>query len=183
MFIALFIFSRKTRVKVQVNPQPEVKPFDPSPNWYTGSQMHHSTLPYDPSAYNTLPSNSSIPPSFPSQHIPSDSSDSASGTQAMTTQLDIPVIHSPAPSHQRGMIAESPQLVAHSSSPNANGQLAAEQLVTLQTLYNLNMPPAEIAGVMERMRAGQQVPEMGSTNGLIRADVMRDPPRYDFKDA
>jgi hypothetical protein len=81
------------------------------------------------------------------------------------------------------------------------------------------MPAMEIAGVMERMRAGQEASEPGSTGGLIgphappgydmsgagiademdrvqrkphtsgegssglvRTNIARDPPRYDFKD-
>jgi hypothetical protein len=78
------------------------------------------------------------------------------------------------------MIAESPPPVARSSSPSttiSNGQLGVEQLVTLQTLYNLNMPATEIAGVMERMRAGQEASEAGSMSGLIGPHA---PPGYDL---
>jgi hypothetical protein len=72
--------------------------------------------------------------------------------------------------------------MARSSSPStiSNGQLGVEQLVTLQTLYNLNMPAIEIAGVMERMRAGQEASEAGSTSGLIGPHAL---PGYDISAA
>jgi len=98
-----------------------------------------------------------------------------------------PVSH--VPSTETRMTVESPPSVARSSSPSAfipgpGGQLAAEQLVTLQTLYNLNMPAEEIAGVMTRMRSEQQqASDDGSRGGFARGDAMRDPPSYDIPTA
>jgi hypothetical protein len=73
------------------------------------------------------------------------------------------------------------QQMARSSSPSAtsspNGQLGAEQLVTLQSLYNSNMPASEIAGIMERMRAEQQVSDDGSRSGIGHG---YDPPGYNM---
>jgi len=198
--IALFICIRKTRNTVQVNPQPEVKPFDPNLDLGAQSQMQYqSTLPYTSSAFNTAdptPSNSFIQPSSSSRYLvapnSSGTSTTTSGTIAGTRQLvnDIPTIHTVAsrvsygPSTETRTIAESPHPVSRTSSPSAtlsNGPLAVEQLVTLQTLYNLNMPAAEIAGVMDKMRNEQQVSDQGSRSGFARGDAidaMRDPPSY-----
>jgi len=202
MAIALFIYIRKTRNTVQVNPEPEVKPFDPNRGLGAQSEMQsQSTLPYTSSAFNTAdptPYDSFIQPSSSSRYLvaPSSSdrtSTTTSGTIAGTRQLvsDIPTIHTIAsrvsygPSTETGTIAQSPHAVSRTSSPSAtlsNGPLAVEQLVTLRTLYNLNMPAAEIAGVMDRMRNEQQVSDQGSRIGFAcgdATDAMRDPPSYD----
>jgi hypothetical protein len=203
MGIALFIYIRKTRNKVQVNPNPEVNPFVSSGGQDAESQMqsHASLLHTAPSTLNTTyvtPSNTSVQLSAYSQYpVALDSIDQTpstiSGTKSVTTQFvtDTSIIYPPSspvshvPSTETRITVESPPSVARSSSPSApvpgpGGQLAVEQLVTLQTLYNLNMPPAEIAGVMDRMRfEQQQVTEDGSRSGFVRGDAIRDPPSYD----
>lgn len=61
------------------------------------------------------------------------------------------------------------------------GQLNNEQLNLLKTLHELDIPPAEMAVIsMERMRAGQD-PFNGATEGVIQGDMVKEPPRYDFK--
>lgn len=61
----------------------------------------------------------------------------------------------------------------------ASDQLTVEQLVTLQTLYQLNTPAAEIVGVMERMMASGRQASGPSGSGLTDDDTMQDPPGYD----
>lgn len=63
-----------------------------------------------------------------------------------------------------------------------HSQLTAEQLVTLQTLYSLDLPTSEIASVMERMRIGQPAIPDNSSTGVIRGDGVKDPPRYELED-
>jgi len=207
MGIALFIYIRKTRDKVQVNPNPEVKPFASSGGQDAESHMqsHASLLHATPSTLNTtyvMPYNASVQPSTHSQYpVTPDSSyqspSTTSGTKSVTTQFvtDTSTIYPPSspvshvPPTEARMAVESPPSVARSSSPSASvpspgGQLATEQLVTLQTLYNLNMPAAEIAGVMDRMRSEQQqTSDGGSRSGFARGDAMQDPPSYDMPTA
>jgi len=55
-----------------------------------------------------------------------------------------------------------------------------EQLVTLQTLYNLNTPAAEIAGVVERMRVSErQTPGPSMSNGPDSELTGDAPPGYE----
>ncbi|KIM78052.1 hypothetical protein PILCRDRAFT_602444 [Piloderma croceum F 1598] len=204
MGIALFIYIRNTRNKVQVHPNPEVKPFVSSGGQDSGSQMqsHTSLLHTAPSTLNTTyvtPSDASVQPStYPQYPVTLDSFDrtpsTISRTKSVTTQFitDTSTIYPPSspvshiPSAETRMTVESSPSVTRSSSPSSpvpgpGGQLAVEQLVTLQTLYNLNMPAAEIAGVMDRMRfEQQQVTEDGSRSEFARGNAMRDPPSYDI---
>jgi hypothetical protein len=66
-------------------------------------------------------------------------------------------------------------LSSNHTIPNPGG-LTNEQLITVQTLYRLNVPGAEIADVMERMRMEQQASGQGSSIGFDN------PPNYTVTD-
>ena len=76
--------------------------------------------------------------------------------------------------------------VVPSLPPSATKQLTPEQLDFVHNLYSLNVPAAEIAGVMERMRVEREAATAGTTidagvvgSPLSDSKMSEAPPRYE----
>lgn len=175
-------------------------PYQPPPTIQGPVGQHHPGEPWNTVSglYNQGTGSATVPTIHP-----------AGNTRFVSTARDLPIapiptydihmapasprwdgspIASPSPEEGRTSSLRSMALLSDagsSSQSNQRNQLTSEQLITLQTLYSLDVPAAEIASVMERMRTGQPafLDSSDSHGGVIRGDAVKDPPLYDFKDS
>jgi len=184
------------RRKTEIDPEPKVLPVAPFARSTTYTPVNG-------------PSRTTLPPSaFTAENLYGSSSPPSTERGAYTalapTNDDGPTSHRPGPpmvvqnpSVQSGSVSTSvagrsslasPPLSkkakAPSLPPGVANQLTPEQLDFVHNLYSLNIPAADIAGVMERMRVEREVPAVNVTvdaSMSLQSDDAKSeaPPRYE----
>ena len=190
------------RRKSEIDPEPKVRPVAPfarstvytpvhSPSRTTPSSAPPSASstqnlyaspsppPSDRYAYTALaPTTHNVPAAVPSMVIqnPSDRRPDVASTAAADSSTS---------SSSSRPLSKKAQVVP-SLPPSATKQLTPEQLDFVHNLYSLNVPAAEIAGVMERMRVEREAATAGTTidagvvgSPLRDSKISEAPPRYE----
>ncbi|KIM76050.1 hypothetical protein PILCRDRAFT_657189 [Piloderma croceum F 1598] len=188
-FILLLLYSRSrptqrngnlVRRKTEIDPEPTVAPLQSLP--YPTAEVRppsRATLPFTSStAFNpeALYGYSSTPSAVQSGHMQSIATSHDITTPSVTALdpserfsansssfITRSVTRSPSPSHG----AETQPLL-----PAAASRLTGEQLDLIHDMYSLNVPVADIASVMERMRVEREVAagESDARVSLVRRD-------------
>jgi hypothetical protein len=201
IIFALVICRRRKPSRPEVDPRPgpmafEVRPttFDPASALYNSHRPQPSASSFpatDSNGWRTTsfqPSQSSAPTHSASALIPQSNHPSASNPEThffMTANPGPRALSSPSPTYMTEPFMPSDvQSVGSSSAPptsfSSSKELTEEHASILNNLRNSNLPPAQIAHLMEVMTNGREV---GSGAGISRANATPNPeapPGYDF---